>query len=147
VGGLTADPADAPGPFGNFIAATTHDVERRIKAPTTGGGPVQESQDWVLAADSGERLEMHITHERGPANKSNPSEPRYYSSVTPAFFQISRQEQVLDILRNVTTQPPDRVRTFSFRGGGGRYADLFDGTEKVLSWDSILWVNRAISLP
>jgi hypothetical protein len=29
--------------------------------------------------------------------------------------QIWRQEQVLDILRNVTTNPPDRVKEFTFK--------------------------------
>jgi len=24
---------------------------------------------------------------------------------------------------------------------------LFDGTEKLLSWDNILWVNRLVQLP
>jgi hypothetical protein len=30
------------------------------------------------------------------------------------------------------------VRDFSFKGSGGSYSKLFDGTEKVLSWDNIL---------
>jgi hypothetical protein len=147
IGGLTADPADAPGPFGNFVAATTHTVQRSTVSAATGTAPMQESQDWVLAAASGERLEMHIKYERGIGNKGNASEPKFYSAKTPTFFQISKQEQVLDILRNVTTNPPDRVKEFSFKGGGGTYAALFDGTEKVLSWDNILWINRAISVP
>jgi hypothetical protein len=65
----------------------------------------------------------------------------------PSFYQISKQEQVLDILRNVTTNPADRVKEFSFKAGGGSYSKLFDGTEKVLSWDNILWINRSVSLP
>jgi hypothetical protein len=147
IGGLTADPADAPGPFGNFLAATTHAVSRTTMAPASGTGPIMDSQDWVLAAASGEHLELHIKYERGGGNRGNPSEQKFYSAKTPAFFQISRQEQVLDILRNTTTNPPDRVREFSVTGGGGAYARLFDGTEKVLSWDNILWINRTVSVP
>jgi hypothetical protein len=81
------------------------------------------------------------------ANKGNPNETRVYSARTPTYFQIWRQEQVLDILRNTTTNPPDRVKEFSFKGSGGSYSKLFDGTEKTLSWDNILWVNRTISIP
>jgi hypothetical protein len=147
IGGLTVDPADAPGPFGNFIAATTHAVARSTASAATGMAPLQESQDWTLAAPSGEHFEMHIKYERGIANKGNPSDAKFYSAKTPTFFQISHQEQVLDILRNTTTNPPDRVKEFTFKGGGGSYAKLFDGTEKLLSWDNILWINRAISLP
>jgi hypothetical protein len=60
---------------------------------------------------------------------------------------IARQEQVLDIMRNPTTNPPDHVRKFSFKASGGTFAKLFDGTEKVVSWDNVLWLNRSILLP
>ena len=56
----------------------------------------------------------------------------------------SRQEQVLDILRNPTTNPPDKVKEFSFKASGGSYAKLFDGTEKPVSWDNVIWLNRTI---
>jgi len=145
IGGLTEDPADAPGPFGMYRLATTHTMQR--DTASSGSGPILDSQDWVFAASSGERLEMHIKYERGVANKGNANDTKFYSAKTPSFFQISHQEQVLDILRNTTTNPPDRVKEFSFKGSGGSYAKLFDGTEKVLSWDNILWINRTVSVP
>jgi hypothetical protein len=92
-------------------------------------------------------LELHISYEPGVGNRGNPAETKFYSAKNPNFFQISKQEQVLDILRNVTTNPPDRVIEFSFKGSGGSFAKLFDGTEKVLSWDNILWINRSVSVP
>jgi hypothetical protein len=144
IGGLTEDPADTPGPFGNYLTATTHAMQR---STSSGTGPIIDSQDWVFAAASGERLEMHIKFERGVGAKGNPTDTKFYSAKNPSFYQISRQEQVLDILRNVTTTPPDRVKEFSFKSGGGGYAKLFDGTEKVLSWDNILWLNRLVQLP
>ncbi|OLE73924.1 MAG: hypothetical protein AUG12_03205 [Acidobacteria bacterium 13_1_20CM_2_57_8] len=144
IGGLTEDPADAPGPFGNYLRATTRKMQRTTSEDA---GPILDSQDWVFAATTGERLEMHIKYERGVANKGNPAEVKFYSARNPGFYQISRQEQVLDILKNVTTNPPDRVKEFSFKAGGGSYSKLFDGTEKVLSWDNILWINRSVSLP
>ena len=144
IGGLTEDPADAPGPFGVYLQATTHTMQR---ATAGGSGPLVDSQDWVFAAATGERLELHIKYERGVANRGNPADTRFYSAKNPGFYQISRQEQVLDILRNVTTTPPDRVKEFSFKGSGGSYAKLFDGTEKPLSWDNILWINRSVFLP
>ena len=144
IGGLTEDPADAPGPFGVYLLATTHKVQR---STSSGTGPILDSQDWVFAATTGEHLEMHIKFERGVANKGNPAEVRFYSAKNPSYYQISKQEQVLDILRNVTTTPPDRVKEFSFKGSGGSLAKLLDGTEKVLSWDNILWINRSVLLP
>jgi hypothetical protein len=145
IGGLTEDPTDAPGPFGNYLLAATHTMQRTTTS--SGSGPILDSQDWVFAAATGEHLELHIKYERGVANKGNPSDTRFYSAKTPTVFQISRQEQVLDILRNVTTNPPDRVKEFSFKGSGGSYAKLFDGTERPLSWDNILWMNRSVMIP
>jgi hypothetical protein len=145
IGGITEDPADAPGPFGNYLLATQHSMQRSSRDP--GAGPLIDSQDWVLGAASGERLELHITYEHGNANKRNLSDTKYYSAKNPNFYQISRQELILDILRNVTTKPADHVKKFSFKGSGGSYAKLFDGTVQVLSWDNVLWLNRSILLP
>jgi hypothetical protein len=145
IGGLTEDAADAPGPFGVYLLATTHTMQR--STTSSGNGPILDSQDWVFAAATGEHLELHIKYERGMGNKGNPADTKFYSAKNPSFYQISKQEQVLDILRNVTTTPPDRVKEFSFKASGGSYAKLFDGTEKPLSWDNILWLNRSVSLP
>jgi len=144
IGGLTEDPADVPGPFGNYLLATTHTM-RLIREQM--GLATTVKQDWTFAAATGEHLELHITYQPGVANRTNPAEVKFYSAKNPSFFQISKQEQVLDILRNVTTNPPDRVTEFSFKGSGGSFAKLFDGTEKVLSWDNIVWINRSVSLP
>jgi len=145
VGGLTEDTADAPGPFGVYLPATTHTMQRTTSEAAA--GPILDSQDWVFTAAGGERLELHIKYERGVGNKGNPNDTKFYSAKTPSFYQISRQEQVLDILKNVTTNPPDRVKEFSFKAGGGSFSKLFDGTEKVLSWDNILWIHRSVLLP
>ena len=145
IGGLTEDPADAPGPFGVYLPAATHTMQRSTSS--SGSGPIMDSQDWVFTASTGERLEMHIKYERGVANKGNAVDTKFYSAKKPGFYQISHQEQVLDILKNATTNPPDRVKDFSFKAGGGSYSKLFDGTEKLLSWDNILWINRSVSVP
>lgn len=145
IGGLTEDPADAPGPFGVYLAATKHEMRR--STTVVGAGQGIDSQDWAFEAATGEHLEMHIRYERGAGNHGNPADAKFYSAKTPAYVQISKQEQVLDILRNTTTNPPDRVKEFSIKIGGGSYGKLFDGTEKLLSWDNILWINRTISVP
>jgi hypothetical protein len=143
VGGLVDDPADAPGPFGVYLhAASTHTMQR--STTSTGSGPLIDSQDWVFQAATGEHLELHVKYEHGIANKGNPSEGKFYSAKNPATVQTWRQEQVLDILRNPTTNPPDKVKEFSFKGSGGSYAKVFDGTEKPVSWDNVIWLNRTI---
>jgi hypothetical protein len=57
IGGLTEDPADAPGPFGVYLPATTHTMQR---STSSGTGPTLDSQDWVFSAATGEHIEMHI---------------------------------------------------------------------------------------
>lgn len=144
IGGLTADSADAPGPFGNYLLATTATAKRAIGGEGLG---VTETQDWVFQAAGGEHLELHITFERGVANRGNASDTKFYSSKDPSKVQISKQEQVLEILRNPTTNPPDKVKAFSFKGSGGSYAKLFDGTERPVSWDNVVWLARSVSTP
>lgn len=144
IGGLTEDPADAPGPFGVYLPATTHRMQR---STATDGGVILDSQDWVFAAATGERLELHIKFERGVGNKNNVTDVRFYSAKNPTYYQISREERVTDVLRNVTTSPRDRVKEFSFVASGGSYAKLFDGTHTSLSWDNISWINRSVLVP
>ncbi len=62
IGGLTEDPSDAPGPFGNYLLATTHNMQRSTSS--SGAGPILDSQDWVFGAATGEHLEMHIKYEK-----------------------------------------------------------------------------------
>ena len=106
-------------------------------------GPAIDSQDWVFEAATGEHLELHIKYEHGSANRRNPTDTKFYSGKNPAMVQTWRQENVTDILRNPTTNPPDRVKEFSFKASGGSYAKLFDGMRTV-SWDNVIWLNRTV---
>ncbi len=145
IGGITGEYTDAPGPFGLYLPASRQDVRRTTSTDST--GITIDSQDWIFEAKSGEHLEMHIKFEKGIGNRSNPTDVKFYSAKTPSYYQVSHQQQVLDILKNVTTNPKDRVKEFSLKTSGGSYAKLFDGTEKVLSWDNILWIDRTVSVP
>jgi hypothetical protein len=145
IGGISEDPADSPGPFENYLSAAKAQTTR---TSSSSAGSTVDSQDWFFEAKSGEHLEMHIKFERGVGNRgANSMDTKFYSAKDPTILQLSRQEQMLDILKNVNTNPPDRVKEFTLKTSGGSYAKLFDGTEKVISWDHILWINRAIVQP
>ncbi len=144
IGGITADPNDAPGPFGNYLHATSHSLSRITHF---GSGPVIETQYWSLETATGEYLKLNISFERGTPNLRPPRDRLYCSSVMPETCQLAKQQQMLEVLKNVTTNPRDRVRAYTFTAGGGQYADLFDGTERLLSWDNILWVRQDIFIP
>jgi hypothetical protein len=137
--GITADPADAPGPFGVYLPASQHRMSRLI---VVDDGATATEEHWEFAAASGERMELNLLYERRGAPKAA-AEVKFFSGQDPAKYQIFKYERGLDIMRNATVNVGDRVKMFSYKASGGRIAKLFDGSEKVLSIDAIHWSNRA----
>jgi hypothetical protein len=144
VAGITEDPSDVPGPYGVYVAAKFHRMERTTKAGAA--AKIQVEENWDLAAASGERLQVHVTYERGAATKLA-SETKFFSGANPSVYQVSKIEQGLDIMRNATVPVPNRVKSFRYKASGGKIGALFDGTERVLSFDSIPWQVRTVSAP
>jgi hypothetical protein len=142
IAGLTEDAADAPGPFGVYRKADTAKMTRNANLEN---GKILADEDWDFAG-GGERMSVHLKYERGSPVKGG-GEVRFFNPADPGRYQIFRTEQGLDILRNATTNPPDRVKEFSYVATGGRLGALFDGKEKVLSWDSFPYYNRTVLLP
>jgi hypothetical protein len=144
IDGLTEDPADAPGPFGVYRPATVHHMERSYKDDA--GSGITGEETWDFEAAGGQRLAVHITYQRGAPVRLS-SETKFFSGADANVWQVVRIEQGLDIMRNATINVGDRVREFQYTAAGGRLAGLFDGSERVLSWDSIPWHNRTIYRP
>jgi hypothetical protein len=143
IAGLTDNAADAPGAFGVYQLATTAKMTRGASASA---GTEMAEEDWDFAGANGEHMQVHVKYERAPAVKGG-GEVKFFNPADPSKFQIFKTEQTTDITRNATTNPPDRVKEFNYRAGGGRIASLFDGTEKVLSWDSQPWYTRSVIAP
>jgi hypothetical protein len=141
--GITADPADAPGPFGVYLPASALRMQR---STTAGDGAPLTEEHWEFAAPSGERMEVHLKYARRGAPKAA-AEVKFFSGQDPAKFQIFKYERGLDIMRNATVNVGDRVSEFSYKASGGRIGALFDGSERVLSIDAIHWSNRATYAP
>lgn len=141
--GLTNNAADAPGEFGVYQQATTAKMSRTHAA---NGGVLTGSESWEFAAASGEHMSLQVEYARGPARKGA-NEVKFFYPGDPSKFQIFKTDQAIDIMRNPTTNPPDNVKKFSYKAGGGKIAALFDGTEKVVSWDVFPWYIRTVSVP
>jgi hypothetical protein len=141
--GLTEHAADSPGAFGVYQHAATAKMSRTA---ASSGGALTGSEDWEFAAATGERMELHVEYERGPATKGA-NEVKFFYPQDPKKYQVFKTDQAIDIMRNATTNPPDHVKKFSYKAGGGKIAALFDGTEKVVSWDSFPWYIRTVSTP
>jgi hypothetical protein len=144
MGGLTADAKDAPGPFGVYRVAASHRMER--STTEVAGQPIQTAENWEFAGANGERMELHLKYERRVARRGT-GELKLFSAVDPGFHQIVKLAQGLDPMRNATVPSRDTVSEFRYVGTGGMLATLFDGSERVVSIDSIHWNDRAIYLP
>jgi len=140
--GLTGEPKEAPGPFGVYLPATTHHMERS----TTADAQAQTIENWAFTAASGEHMELHLKYDRGIGRKAS-NETKFFSSVNPSFYQIFKVDQNLDIMRNATITVPDKVKEFQYKASGGKIGALFDCSERVLSIDCLAWYNRAIYVP
>ncbi len=143
IAGLSEDAAAAPGPFGVLKPATT---AKMVRSESASNGAVTVDEDWDFAAASGERMQVHVKYQRSPATKGG-GEVKFFNPSDPTKYQVFKTEQAIDITRNATTNPPDHVKEFTYKVSGGNLAALFNGSEKVLSWDSFPWYNRTISNP
>lgn len=143
IAGLTKDAADAAGAFNAFRPAGASSMQRSV---TSSGAAIVNDENWQFTAPAGEHLNVHVKYQRGTPVKGG-GDVKFFDPADPRKFQIFRTEQGLDITRNATTHPPDHVMEFSYSIGGGRLGSLFDGTEKVLSWDSFPWYDRSVLTP
>jgi hypothetical protein len=144
INGLVSDAGEAPGRFGNYVHAPSVKVSRAFSA--TGGATVGE-ENWEFVGANGERLETHVKYERGPARRNPPNEVKFFDPAKPESCQIFKFDSGIDIMKNASVPVKDRVTEFSYKAAGGPIGGLFDGTEKVLSWDSFHWYNRGIYEP
>ena len=143
IAGLTKDAADAPGTFGVFRRANGAMMQRTVS--NTGGAELNDEY-WAFTAATGEHFNVHVKYQRGAVAKGG-GEVKFFDPANPSKYQIFKTEQALDITRNATTNPPDHVMEFTYSAGGGKLASLFDGTEKVLSWNSFPWYDRTVIAP
>ena len=143
IAGLTKDAADAPGRFAVFRRAGAASMQRSITAT---GPAIINDETWQFSEPTGEHVNVHVKYQRGAPVKGG-GDVRFFDPADPRKFEIFRTEQGLDITRNATTHPPDHVMEFSYSIGGGKLSSLFDGTEKVLSWDSFPWYDRSVLTP
>jgi hypothetical protein len=144
INGIVSEPKEAPGPFANYVAASSSKVSRAFNNTN---GVTQGEENWEFVGSNGERLETRLTYERGPARRNPTTDTKFFVPGNPTAYQIFKVDSGLDIMKNASVPVKDRVKTFSFKASGGPIGALFDGTEKVLSWDSFHWYNRGIYTP
>ncbi len=131
IDGITDDSSDASVWFGVPKPAKE---AKAVRSLSSLNGVVTGQEDWVFSTATGEHLSLHVEYEHGTPTQRT-VETKFFNPADPSRYLTSRTEQSLDIQRNATTHPTDHVRKFTYKAGGGHLAALFDGHEKVLSWD------------
>lgn len=144
IGGIVSDAAEAPGPFGNYLAASDFLVTRTQSASPAG---VTGEESWSFAAASGEHLAFSVDYTRAAVNRgAGENAGRFLAGQDPSMSQLFRVNQGLDITWNVTTGA-NRASDYEWSGGGGAWASLFDGSEELLSIDVINPYEREVYTP
>jgi hypothetical protein len=144
INGLVSDAKEAPGPFGTFVHASSVKVSRSL---STVDGVTLGEENWEFIGENGERLETHVKYKRGAGRRNPTQELKFFDPAKPEAYQTFKIDSGLDIMKNATVPVKDRVKEFSYKATGSPLGALFDGTEKVLSWDSFHWYNRGIYTP
>src|SRR5215471_270321 len=93
IGGLVSSAKEAPGPFGNYTAAAAK-VDRTF---TTVEGVTRGQENWEFVATNGQRFEVHLKYERGPARLNPTSETKFFVPSNPSSYQVFKVDSGLDI--------------------------------------------------
>ncbi len=131
--------------FGILTKATK--AKANYSAVTTENGITVRTEDWDFAGADGSIVKMHIKYDAKPGNQGAGNTTRTFDPADPSKFILYQTRSMMDIARNTNGTEPDRVREFSFEVRGGRFAPLFDGSEKPIAWDSLPYYTRSILLP
>jgi len=141
-GGFSSNASYVPGAYGTFELAKAT-VERKVRTEPDGKSSADES--WDFKADNGASILVQLQFVHAPTARSK-AETHVYSAKMPDFYRIYRVEQALDVVRSSETGA-DRVQKVAFKATGPSFAQLFDGSEKLVSITSIPWYTRQVSLP
>ncbi len=142
VGGFASTQSYAPGPYGTFALASAT-VDRRVHTDPAGKSDVEES--WEFKGDGGDAIQLQLQYVSGPAARSK-IEAMPHSGIKPGFYRIYRIEQAVDVVRSTATGT-DRVQKYAFKAAGAKLAQLFDGSERLISITSVPFYTNQISLP
>jgi len=138
--GFVSSASNVPGPYGAFDLAKAT-VARNTRTDPEGKSSVDESWDFNANDNTGISVQLQFAQASTARTKL---ELRVYSAKTPDFYRIYRIEQALDVVRSSEV---DRVQKITFKIRGSNIAQLFDGSEKLVSIASIPWYTRQVSLP
>ena len=140
--GFVSGASNVPGAYDAYELAKAT-VARNTRTDLEGKSSVDES--WDFSADDNAGISVQLQFAQAATARTK-LESRVYSAKTPDFYRIYRIEQAIDVVRS-SEAGVDRVQKVTFKIRGASIAQLFDGSEKLVSIASIPWYTRQVSLP
>ena len=137
VGGISAEPAGAPGAYRTYAAGKV-EFARHSR-----DGVVDE--DWEAESPAGDRLALGLSYVQGPP-AFLAFDQRTYSGLDPAFFRIYRGDWGVDPVRSSVTGV-DRVSRLELTASGPLLGRMLDGAQELVNVSAVPWYRRETFLP
>jgi hypothetical protein len=142
LGGWASNPANVPGFYQVYRAATVH-VERTIKDLP---GEAEEVTDvWEVHDAAGHGgLELRLQSRRKMAARRRArGEAHVVSAKDPDLWQLHRFDAAADLVKS-RPERIDEVQRYTFRLSAPEYGELFDGSEQLISISVTPWHVRQV---
>jgi hypothetical protein len=142
LGGWASNPANVPGFYQVYRAATVH-VERAIKDQP---GEAEEVTDvWEVHDAAGHgSLELRLQSRRKMvARRTVRGEAQVVSAKDPALWQLHKFDAAAEVVKSVPAGI-NKVEGYSFRLSAPEYGTLFDGSEQLISIRVTPWYVRQV---
>lgn len=144
VGGWASDPSEVPGSFKNFTLAT--EFRRAYSAQGSGVAFGSAEDAWVVDGGTAGSVDLRLRFTRSMFTRLPPAEMLLYSAADPTSYLIYRVEYGIEPIRSVPAKI-DQAQEARLTVKGPAFADLFDGSEKVIGVDNVPWWVRQTFLP
>jgi len=131
----SATASGVPGPYRVAVQADIT-TERKVRIDPAGTTTVEES--WEVRSADADVIQLQVQYVRGSLTPGK-TEGRFYSLVEPSFYRIYRSEQLMDVVRESTT---DRVQKIMFKVFAPKLAPLLEGSEQPIGITSVPWYTR-----
>jgi hypothetical protein len=144
VGGWGSDPDSAPGPYKKNTLAVEF---RRAQSAQGSGVAFGAAEDaWFVDGGAAGTVDLRLRFTRSMATRLAPFELHVYSAAEPSFYRIYRVDYGAEMVRSVPANV-DRAQEARLTVKGPAFADLFDGSEKVIGIVNTPWYVRQVFLP
>lgn len=142
LGGFSSSPAYVPGFYQVYRAASI----RMEHATISGGGDADQQIDaWEVLGQTG-KVELAFRLSSLPdasARSRNKSEANVISARNPALWRIYKFDTGTDNVKS-DALGIDRIRSLELRVNAAEFADLFDGTERIVGINLVPWYVRQV---